>query len=34
VSGRFGIRIEDLVVVTDNGCDVLTSVDKQLITVA
>jgi Xaa-Pro aminopeptidase len=26
----FGVRIEDLVVVTDEGCDVLTSVTKQL----
>jgi Xaa-Pro aminopeptidase len=30
--GRFGIRIEDLVVVTDDGCDVLTSIPKRLIT--
>jgi Xaa-Pro aminopeptidase len=29
--GRFGVRIEDLVAVTDGGADVLTSVDKQLI---
>lgn len=32
--GRFGVRIEDLVVVTDEGCDVLTSVTKELIVVA
>ena len=30
--GRFGIRIEDLVVVTDDGCEVLTSVGKELMT--
>jgi Xaa-Pro aminopeptidase len=28
--GRFGIRIEDLVVVTAEGCEVLTSVSKEL----
>jgi Xaa-Pro aminopeptidase len=28
--GRFGVRIEDLVVVTDAGCEILTSMDKQL----
>jgi Xaa-Pro aminopeptidase len=31
VPGRFGVRIEDLVVATDDGCDVLTSVSKRLI---
>jgi Xaa-Pro aminopeptidase len=31
VPGRFGIRIEDLVVATDDGCEVLTSVSKRLI---
>ncbi len=31
--GQFGIRIEDLVVVTDDGCEILTSVDKQLVVV-
>jgi Xaa-Pro aminopeptidase len=31
--GEFGIRIEDLVVVTEDGCQILTSVDKQLMAV-
>jgi len=31
--GRFGVRIEDLVVVGDDGADVLTSIDKQLMIV-
>jgi Xaa-Pro aminopeptidase len=34
LSGVAGVRIEDLVVVTDDGCDVLTSFTKELITVS
>ena len=30
VPGKFGIRIEDLVLVTEDGCDVLNRRDKAL----
>jgi Xaa-Pro aminopeptidase len=32
LAGRGGVRIEDLVVVTDDGCDVLTTFTKDLVT--
>ena len=31
--GQFGVRIEDLVAVTDEGCEILTSIPKDLRTV-
>ncbi len=34
VPGRFGVRIEDLVVVTDEGCETLTPTTKDLLTVS
>jgi len=32
--GVGGVRIEDLVVVTDDGCEILTHFTKELVTVA
>ena len=32
--GRLGVRIEDLVAVNDDGCEVLTHYPKALVTVA
>jgi Xaa-Pro aminopeptidase len=31
--GALGVRIEDLVVVTDSGCDILSGFTKSLVTV-
>jgi Xaa-Pro aminopeptidase len=33
VAGRGGIRIEDMVAVTEAGCEVLTPLDKELIVI-
>jgi Xaa-Pro aminopeptidase len=32
--GRFGVRIEDLVAVTDDGCEILTGFTKDLVTLS
>jgi Xaa-Pro aminopeptidase len=32
--GEFGVRIEDLVAVTDDGCDILTGFTKELVTLS
>jgi Xaa-Pro aminopeptidase len=31
--GRFGVRIEDLVVVTDDACRILTELPKDLMVI-
>ena len=33
VSGKWGVRIEDMVAVTDRGCEVLTPTSKELVTI-
>ncbi len=33
VPGKWGVRIEDVVVVTSSGCDVLTPTDKELVSI-
>jgi Xaa-Pro aminopeptidase len=33
LDGEGGIRIEDLVVVTEDGCEILTRFTKELVTV-
>ncbi len=30
LEGRFGVRIEDLILVTEDGCEVLNHVSKEL----
>jgi len=30
IDGKFGVRLEDMVLVTESGCEVLTSLDRGL----
>ena len=32
IEGQFGVRIEDIVEITENGCNVITQSEKKLIT--
>jgi Xaa-Pro aminopeptidase len=33
VPGKWGVRIEDVVVVTSSGCEVLTPTEKELVVI-
>jgi len=33
IPGKYGVRIEDMVVVTEHGCEVLTPTSKELVTI-
>jgi Xaa-Pro dipeptidase len=33
IPGKYGVRIEDVVVVTSSGCEVLTPDDKDLVVI-
>jgi Xaa-Pro aminopeptidase len=33
VPGKWGLRIEDVVIVTSSGCEVLTPTDKELVVI-
>ena len=31
IPGEFGVRIEDVIYITEDGCENITNLDKQLI---